>query len=57
MSLNYWITVLIISTVIIILLAHLLINKQLDKLKAQNAQLKEIAWIQSHKVRAQVANY
>lgn len=56
LRLYYWITALIIFTSVIILLSLMLINKQLDRVKLKNSKLKEIAWIQSHKVRAQVAN-
>lgn len=56
LRLNYWITLLIISTSVIMLVSIVFINKQLKKVKFQNGQLKDIAWIQSHKVRAQVAN-
>jgi len=47
--LNYWIDVLIISSISLMILASMLVYKQFTKLK-------EIAWIQSHLVRAQVAN-
>jgi hypothetical protein len=54
--LNYWVDALIIFTALIMLLGLALIYKQLSKVNYQNSQLKEIAWIQSHMVRAQVAN-
>lgn len=54
--LNYWVDALIIFTALIMLLGLTLIYKQLSKVNFQNTQLKEIAWIQSHMVRAQVAN-
>jgi len=53
--LHYWIITLIISASIITILSFFKINKQLGKLKLQNGRLRKIAWIQSHKVRAQVA--
>jgi hypothetical protein len=53
--LHYWIITLIISASIITILSFLQINKQLGKVKLQNVRLRKIAWIQSHKVRAQVA--
>lgn len=54
--LNYWVDALIIFTTLIMMFGLTLIYKQLTKVNFQNAQLKEIAWIQSHMVRAQVAN-
>jgi hypothetical protein len=53
--LYHWIVALIISTSIIILYTLFLIRKQLARVKSQNAKLMEIAWMQSHKVRSQVA--
>ena len=47
--LNYWTDALIISSISLMILASVLVYRQL-------AKLKEIAWIQSHLVRAQVAN-
>ena len=53
--LHYWIITLILSASVITLLSFLLINNQVEKVKVQNGRLRDIAWIQSHKVRAQVA--
>jgi len=54
--LNFWISTLIIATCLIMLVSLFVINSQLRKVQYQNKQLSEIAWIQSHKVRAEVAN-
>jgi hypothetical protein len=54
--LHDWIIMLIISTSIIVLVTLLLISSQFRKVQMQNGRLMEIAWMQSHKVRAQVAN-
>jgi hypothetical protein len=54
--LNHWINSLIISSALIMFLSVALIYRQLAKVKLKNTQLQEIAWIQSHMVRAQVAN-
>ncbi|HTH83432.1 MAG TPA: hypothetical protein VL490_10885 [Mucilaginibacter sp.] len=54
--LHHWIIALIISTSAVVLLTILLISKQLRRVKMQNSKLMEIAWMQSHKVRAHVAN-
>lgn len=54
--LHHWIIALILSTSAVVLLTILLISKQLRRVKLQNSRLMEIAWMQSHKVRAHVAN-
>jgi|GEM_PF-6866889 len=55
MNLHNWIIAIIITSSVIILATFIMINLQISKVKKQNTQLREIAWIQSHEVRAQVA--
>jgi len=54
-SLHNWIIAIIITSSVIIFATLWLIYLQFNRVKIQNKQLREIAWIQSHKVRAQVA--
>jgi len=54
-NLHNWIITIIITTSIIISITLLLIYIQFRRVKLQNKRLREIAWLQSHKVRAQVA--
>ncbi len=53
--LHFWIVTLIISNSLIISLTLFLIRKQLNRVKQQNKMLVDIAWLQSHKVRSQIA--
>jgi hypothetical protein len=55
MNLHNWIIAIIITSSVIIFATFIMINLQIRKVKKQNTQLREIAWIQSHEVRAQVA--
>jgi len=54
-SLHNWFVAIIIASSIIILLALIGIYLQFHRLENQNRQLRDIAWIQSHEVRSQVA--
>lgn len=54
-NLHNWLIAIIITSSVIIFATFLMIYLQFSRVKRQNARLREIAWIQSHEVRAQVA--
>jgi CHASE3 domain sensor protein len=54
-NLHNWIIAIIITSSLIIFATFLMIYLQFSRVKKQNERLREIAWIQSHEVRAQVA--